>query len=79
MSTEEHEKLSGSEPEAQAARDEARRRAHERAWARAKQRGLLPLRDVKELKGDFWPEDESIDEFLAWIRATRHEHLNTRE
>ena len=54
-------------------REDARRRAHARAWELAKQQGVTPIRDINELKGDFWPEDESIDDFLAWLRATRRE------
>jgi hypothetical protein len=59
--------------EAELAREEARRQAHARAWELAKQQGVLPIRDIKELKGDFWPEDESIDDFLSWLRAMRRE------
>jgi hypothetical protein len=61
------------EDEAARARQESRRRAHARAWELAKQQGVAPIRDINELKGDFWPEDESIDDFLAWLRATRRE------
>jgi hypothetical protein len=61
------------EIEAELAREEARRQAHARAWELAKQQGVLPIRDIKELQGDFWPEDESIDDFLSWLRAMRQE------
>lgn len=61
------------EREAERARDEARRQAHARAWELAKRQGVTPIRDIKELQGDFWPEEESIDDFLSWLRATRQE------
>ena len=34
--------------------------------------GTRPL-DFKEMLGDFWPEDESTDEFLATLREWRNE------
>jgi hypothetical protein len=37
------------------------------------QHGVKPIADPKELRGDFWPEDESIDEFIATIRRWRRE------
>ncbi|MGA2272836.1 MAG: hypothetical protein ABSH00_04720 [Bryobacteraceae bacterium] len=33
--------------------------------------GLTFPRDPKELLGDFWPEEESIDDFLAAMREWR--------
>ena len=41
----------------------------------AEQRVVFP-RDPRELLGDFWPEDESIDEFLKTLREWRG-HRNT--
>ncbi|MCA1630385.1 MAG: hypothetical protein LC785_04025 [Acidobacteria bacterium] len=61
------------EDEAARTREETRQRAHARAWELAKQQGVVPIRDIKELHGNFWPEDESIDDFLVWLRATRRE------
>lgn len=61
------------EREDELTREEARRRAHARAWELARQQGVEPIRDVKELQGDFWPEEESTDEFLSWLRETRQE------
>ena len=46
----------------------ARRKALEE---RMRQRGLKPIEDFDrylEEVGDFWPEEESCDEFLAWLR-----------
>jgi hypothetical protein len=73
MSTEEQEKQPESSPDTAGAREEAQRKAHARAWELARQQGVVPIRDINELKGDFWPEDESIDDFLSWLRATRRE------
>jgi hypothetical protein len=33
----------------------------------AREQGVKPVEDPNDLKGDFWPEDESVDEFLAWL------------
>lgn len=33
--------------------------------------GVTFPRDPRDLLGDFWPEDESIDEFLAAMRQWR--------
>ena len=33
--------------------------------------GLTFPRDPRELLGDFWPEDESIDDFLTAMREWR--------
>ena len=33
--------------------------------------GLTFPRDPEDLLGDFWPEEESIDDFLAAIRELR--------
>ena len=51
--------------------EEARRRAHERAWELARRQGVKPVNSIEDLKGDFWPEDESIDDFLSWVRSVR--------
>ena len=32
-----------------------------------------PLADIGALCGDFWPEEESTEEFLAQLRAWRRE------
>lgn len=61
------------EREAELVREEARRQAHARAWELAKKQGVEPIRDIKELQGDFWPEEESVDEFLTWVRAIRQQ------
>ncbi|HEV2802513.1 MAG TPA: hypothetical protein VGW12_18725 [Pyrinomonadaceae bacterium] len=59
--------------EAELAREETRRQAHTRAWELAKQQGVEPIRNIEELQGDFWPEEESVDEFLSWVRAIRQQ------
>ena len=33
--------------------------------------GTIPTSDPRELFGDFWPEDENIDDFLAALREWR--------
>ena len=35
------------------------------------QQGVQPIRDAKQLKADFWPEGENVDDFVADIRSLR--------
>jgi hypothetical protein len=35
------------------------------------EQGTGPINDVTVLHGDFWPEDESIEDFVATIREWR--------
>ena len=37
----------------------------------ATQQQVDAIRDAKELAADFWPEDESVDDFIADIRRLR--------
>ncbi len=39
--------------------------------ALAAQQGVRPLKDLRELVGTFWPEDESTDEFVQGVRRLR--------
>ena len=43
---------------------------------RMRRRGLKPIADfdayLQEVS-DFWPQDETCDEFLAWLRGLRRE------
>lgn len=51
---------------------EARRqKAHARAWELAKRQGVKPIDQIEDLRGHFWPEDETADEFLAWLSDLR--------
>lgn len=38
--------------------------------------GTIPTSNPRELLGDFWPESENIDEFLATVRKCRG-HMDT--
>ncbi len=43
---------------------------------RMRQRGLVPINDFDrylEEVSDFWPKDETCDEFLVWLRKLRRE------
>jgi len=43
---------------------------------RMRQRGLAPIADFDrylEEVSDFWPEDETCDEFMSWLRRLRRE------
>lgn len=37
----------------------------------AAEQGVVFPRDPRELLGDFWPEDEPVDEFLSALREWR--------
>ena len=60
-----------SEIKSEEDQEQERRRAHARIWELAKQQGVKPIRSVEDLKGDFWPEEESVDDFLSWLRDLR--------
>jgi hypothetical protein len=38
----------------------------------AEEQGVKPF-DFDHAESDFWPEEESTDEFLAWLRSVRDE------
>jgi len=52
-------------------REDARRRAHARVWELASRQGVKPIQNMEDLKADFWPEEERIDDFLSWLSALR--------
>jgi len=52
--------------------------ARTRARALIEQQGVAPIVNIDELRGDFWPEAESTDDFLAWLRVTRQEGTQSR-
>lgn len=39
----------------------------------ARKQGVRPISNFDDLLGDFWPEDESADEFVETIRKWRRE------
>jgi hypothetical protein len=39
----------------------------------AREQGVEPVHDLSSLRADFWPEDESVDEFIAAIRELRRQ------
>jgi hypothetical protein len=39
----------------------------------AKQQGAPLAARVEDLKGDFWPEEETTEEFLEWLYESRRE------
>ena len=40
--------------------------------ALARVQGISPVRDIRDLAGD-WPEDESVEDFIAAATEGRHE------
>ncbi len=41
--------------------------------ALASEQRVIPVDDPARLGGDFWPADESLDDFLAMVKASRRE------
>ena len=37
------------------------------------EQNVSPIHDISELAGNFWPEDESVDDFLDYIYGQRRE------
>jgi hypothetical protein len=62
-----------TESQSEAAKEEYRKQAHARVWELAKKQGVKPIRSIEDLQGDFWPEEESVDDFLDWVRAMRQQ------
>jgi hypothetical protein len=54
------------------------RRAPEELDALALSQGAPLAAKFEDLIGDFWPEDESCDEFIATIREWRREGMRER-
>jgi hypothetical protein len=72
--------MSKDKREARIAEEEAAlNQAHARAWELAKRQGAKPIRSIEDLQGDFWPEEESVDEFLDWVRALRQQDKSRSE
>lgn len=42
----------------------------------AAKQGIKPLERLEDLYGDFWPEDENIDDFIAQVREWRDERYS---
>lgn len=42
----------------------------------AKRQGVKPIKDVKDLYGDLFSKDESVDDFLTWLDELRHSDRN---
>jgi hypothetical protein len=47
--------------------------SHEKLRQLAAQQGVAPIDSIDELRGDFWPEDESTDDFIDWLHDVRRE------
>ncbi len=59
-----------SGPQRSASMDQSRARTIEELAA---EQGVQPVTDFESLLGDFWPEDETADDFIAAVRAWRRE------
>src|SRR2546423_1303612 len=42
----------------------------------AEAQGVQPVERLEYLRGDFWPEDETCDQFIAWLREARRDRLS---
>lgn len=47
--------------------------------ALAEAQGVRPIENIDDLVGDFWPEDENVEDFIAAATEGRHEeeHLGS--
>ena len=43
----------------------------------AEEQGVRPIHNLMDLRLDVWPEDESVDDFIATIRRWRNEDTST--
>ena len=50
-----------------------RKEKHDYIRELARRQGVTPIARIADLQGDFWPAEESVDEFLAWVRAIRQQ------
>jgi hypothetical protein len=41
--------------------------------ALAEEQGISPVTNFDDLLGDFWPEEESVDDFIAAVQEWRRE------
>jgi len=39
----------------------------------AAEKGVMAITDVDSLRADFWPNDESVDDFVRTVRERRYE------
>jgi hypothetical protein len=44
----------------------------------AEAQGVKPVERFENLLGDFWPEDETGDQFIAWLREGRRDRHETK-
>ena len=44
----------------------------------ASETGTKPITDFSLLRANFWPEDESVDDFIRTVREHRHESERRR-
>lgn len=51
--------------------DRYARHGHPSIQELVEEQGTVLPSDPRELLGDFWPEDESIDDFLALVHESR--------
>lgn len=53
----------------------------ERLRRKIAEQGVAPLVDGSELYGDFWPEDETADDIIAFVRGqgTSDTHRESRQ
>jgi hypothetical protein len=45
----------------------------------AREQGVEPIHDLSSLRAEFWPENESVDEFIAEIRELRRQDGYVRD
>ncbi len=45
----------------------------------AQAQGVQPAATLASLWADFWPDDETVDDFIATVRAWRHQDAERQE
>lgn len=48
-------------------------RLHQELETLAKEQGKQPIKHIEDLYGNFWPEDETADDFVRTMRQWRNE------
>lgn len=53
-------------------------RTHVDVGTLAKEQGIEPVKEMRDLNGNFWEEGESVDAFIGDLRKLREHDVNVR-
>ena len=54
-------------------------RCHEELRQMAREQGVQPIENFDDIPADLWPADESVDDFLNFIRELRNSKTPRRD